>query len=116
MNKEIKRFLRIYGLLMLFVPFIFFVVGIFHYFEGNNEINLWLWPLISFIGITIECYLLDKYMSKKQTRNDIIKSTESGKLYIETSDFFKQPKIISLIDKLMQSSVYKKIKGISDKK
>lgn len=40
----------------------------------------------------------------------IVKSTESGRLYIKTSDFFKQEDVRSMIDSLMDSSIFKSIK------
>ena len=46
-------------------------------------------------------------MSKE--RKDYIKSTESGRLYIETSDFFKQTKIQETVESLLNSDIIKKI-------
>lgn len=48
--------------------------------------------------------------NKENKGSKIIRSTDSGRLYIKTSDFFGQERVIHLIDKLMNSSVYKKIK------
>lgn len=38
-----------------------------------------------------------------------VKATSEGKLYIETKDFFKQPKIIATIMKLKDSKLVKQI-------
>ena len=44
-----------------------------------------------------------------ENKKNIIKSTEDGRLYIETSDFFKQKEVKNLIEKLMDSSIYREI-------
>lgn len=41
--------------------------------------------------------------------NKYVKATSEGKLYIETKDFFKQPKIIATIMKLKDSKLVKEI-------
>lgn len=38
-----------------------------------------------------------------------IKATSEGRLYVETKDFFKQPKIIATIMKLKDSKLVKQI-------
>jgi len=47
-------------------------------------------------------------MSKES--NNYIKSTSDGRLYIETEDFFRQQEIKDLIEKLMDSKLFKEIK------
>jgi hypothetical protein len=48
-------------------------------------------------------------MSKKS--NNYIKSTSDGRLYIKTEDFFRQQEIKDLIEKLMDSKLFKEIKS-----
>lgn len=49
----------------------------------------------------------------KKMKDDYVKSTESGRLYIETEDFFKQPKIQDTIKRLLNSDI---VKGIEERK
>ncbi|MGN6618525.1 MAG: hypothetical protein ACTHJ5_15230 [Ilyomonas sp.] len=49
-------------------------------------------------------------MDNKRDINGIIRSTESGRLYIENYDFFNQEKVKQMVEKLINSNVYKKIK------
>jgi len=44
-------------------------------------------------------------------KKDIVKSTESGRLFIEIHDFFNQPDVRKSIDNLMASSIFKNIKS-----
>lgn len=44
-----------------------------------------------------------------KSKDTYIKSTSSGRLYIETSDFFKQKKIKETIESLLDSDIIKKI-------
>lgn len=46
-------------------------------------------------------------MSKK--KEDYIKTTKEGRIYIKNSDFFKQAKVKVLITKLKNSSIIKEI-------
>lgn len=48
-------------------------------------------------------------MSKES--NNYIKSTSDGRLYIETADFFRQQEVKDLIEKLMDSKLFKEIKS-----
>lgn len=50
-------------------------------------------------------------MKKKK---DYVKATSEGRLYIETEDFFKQPKIIKQIKKLMESKTVKRLMKNND--
>lgn len=45
----------------------------------------------------------------KESTDKIIKATDGGKLYIETSDFFGQEHIQEMIKDLMSSSIFKTI-------
>lgn len=45
----------------------------------------------------------------KSKKVSYVKSTKEGRLYIPTSDFFKQEKVKDMVDKLINSSVYKDI-------
>lgn len=45
-----------------------------------------------------------------EKEKSIVRSTESGRLYIKTSDFFKQEDVKNMVDALMSSSIFKKIK------
>lgn len=49
-------------------------------------------------------------MKDKREINGIIRSTESGRLYIENYDFFNQEKVKQMVEKLINSNVYKEIK------
>jgi hypothetical protein len=46
-------------------------------------------------------------MGKK--KKDIVKSTKSGRLYIETKDYLLQDKVKETIEKLMESDLIKQI-------
>ncbi len=41
---------------------------------------------------------------------NFVKATKEGRLYIPTSDFFKQQKVKDLLEKLLDSPLYKEIK------
>lgn len=45
-----------------------------------------------------------------------VKSTKEGRLYIPTSDFFKQDRVKVLIEKLIESSIYKDIENQKENK
>lgn len=47
----------------------------------------------------------------KLEENPIVQATQSGKLFVEDSEFFKRPKIKDTIAKLLESSIYKQIKA-----
>ena len=47
----------------------------------------------------------------KDKKENIVKSTKGGKLYIETSDFFKQLKIKETVNDLLKSDIVKDIEG-----
>lgn len=55
-------------------------------------------------------------MSKNKTLKSIINANSNGKLYIESSDFFNQPKIQQVLKSLMESTVFKKIVENKDRK
>jgi len=42
-------------------------------------------------------------------KENIVKSTKEGRLYIKTSDFFKQVKVQKTIDELLKSDIVKDI-------
>ena len=46
---------------------------------------------------------------KRKKKENYIKATKEGKLYIETSDFFKQDKIKKDIEELLSSEIIKNI-------
>jgi len=48
-------------------------------------------------------------MEKYGKLDGIIQSNSSGKLYINSEDFFKHPKIKHMVSTLMESSIFKKI-------
>ena len=50
-------------------------------------------------------------MNNSVDKNTYIKATKEGKLYIKTSDFFKQAKVKTLLNQLSESSIFKKIEG-----
>ena len=57
------------------------------------------------------CYIFDKiknYLIMKNTKG-FIKATKEGKLYIKTSDFFKQKDIKDTIKILLDSDLIKEI-------
>lgn len=45
----------------------------------------------------------------EQERRKYIRSTREGRVYIKNKDFFHQPKIVSMVKKLKQSSIVKEI-------
>jgi hypothetical protein len=49
-------------------------------------------------------------MEAKKQINSIIRSTEAGRLYITSEDFFGQDKVKKMVEDLINSPVYKKIK------
>jgi hypothetical protein len=49
----------------------------------------------------------------KDKKQNIIKSTKEGRLYIKTSDFFKQVKIQQTVNDLLKSDI---VKGIEARK
>ena len=46
---------------------------------------------------------------KTVSNKDLAKATKEGRLYLTTRDFFNQEKVQRLLEKLQDSSVYKKI-------
>jgi len=48
-------------------------------------------------------------MKKQRDLDKIIQSDSNGKLYIESQDFFRQPKVKNMISELMASDLFKKI-------
>lgn len=48
-------------------------------------------------------------MSKTVKRGNFVVATKEGRLYIKTSDFFKQTKVRETIEKLKNSEIVKKI-------
>lgn len=48
-------------------------------------------------------------MRKHDDLDNIIQSDRNGKLYIESRDFFRQPKVKDMINALMASDLFKKI-------
>ena len=48
-------------------------------------------------------------MKKEQIKDNVVKSTESGRLYIKTEDFFKQTKVQDAVHKLVDSDLYRRI-------
>ncbi len=48
-------------------------------------------------------------MKKEQVKHSVVKSTESGRLYIKTEDSFKQAKIQDAVHKLVDSDLYRRI-------
>jgi hypothetical protein len=48
-------------------------------------------------------------MAKKTDINPIIHSDGSGKLYIKSSDFFRQEKVRDMVSAIMESNIFKKI-------
>lgn len=53
-------------------------------------------------------------MSK--AKEDYIKTTKEGRIYIKNSDFFKQTKVKTLIVKLKNSSIIKEIEDNKEKR
>ena len=49
-------------------------------------------------------------MEKKKYMSAIIRSTESGRLYIESTDFFNQDRVKKMVKELVNSNLYKRIK------
>lgn len=49
-------------------------------------------------------------MEAKKQIQSIIRSTEGGRLYITSEEFFNQDKVKKMVEDLINSSVYKKIK------
>jgi hypothetical protein len=43
--------------------------------------------------------------------NKFLKVTNDGRLYISDEDFFKQPAVLSVIQRLLDSSIYKDIEN-----
>ena len=52
---------------------------------------------------------LNKLLFNKDKKKNYIKATKEGKLYIETSDFFKQERIQNDIKDLLASELIKNI-------
>ncbi|MGJ1205674.1 hypothetical protein [Sphingobacterium lactis] len=48
-------------------------------------------------------------MSKTDNKENFVVATKEGRLYIKTSDFFKQKKIKETIEKLKNSKIVKQI-------
>lgn len=48
-----------------------------------------------------------------KSKKDIVKATSSGRLYVETNDFFTSEKIITTIQNLLNSNI---IKAIEERK
>ena len=48
---------------------------------------------------------------KAGKKEDIVKSTKEGRLYIKTSDFFKQVKIQNTVNDLLNSDIVKDIEA-----
>jgi hypothetical protein len=59
-------------------------------------------------SIFVKLKNLSNMNSKKQ---NIVKSTKEGRLYIKTSDFFKQEKIQQTVNDLLKSSIVKDIEA-----
>ena len=55
-------------------------------------------------------------MRKQRDMDKIIQSDSNGKLYIESQDFFRQPKVKNTITALMASDLFKKIVREKSKK
>lgn len=49
-------------------------------------------------------------MSKK-IKKSYVRSTKDGRLYIPSEDFFKQDKALRLLERLLDSSVYKELES-----
>ena len=50
-------------------------------------------------------------MASQSDHNDLVKSTKGGRMYIDTEDFFKQEKVQDIVERLVDSSIYKEIKS-----
>ena len=58
-------------------------------------------------------YLIVHFINgiNKNKKENIVKSTKEGKLYIKTSDFFKQIKIQQTVNALLNSDIVKDIEA-----
>lgn len=56
--------------------------------------------------------------TSNKDKENYVKATSEGRLYIETTDFFKIEKVQSMVTNLMQSDIYRQIENrkISNKK
>ncbi len=50
-------------------------------------------------------------MGHKTADTNYIHATNEGRMYIKSSDFFKQEKVIELLAKLEDSSIYKELES-----
>jgi hypothetical protein len=48
-------------------------------------------------------------MSLLKEDNKVIQSTDSGRMYIDTVDFFKQAKVQQMVKEMVKSDLYKNI-------
>jgi len=55
-------------------------------------------------------------MSTNKDLDNIIHADSSGKLYIKSSDFFSQPKVMQMVNSMMESSIFKKIEKDKQKR
>lgn len=55
-------------------------------------------------------------MRKETALDNIIHASSSGKLYIKSPDFFAQPRIREMVGALMESSIFKNIEKVKNKK
>ena len=56
-------------------------------------------------------YLKNLEMMTSNKKENIVKSTKEGRLYIKTSDFFKQVKVQKTVDDLLKSDIVKDIEA-----
>lgn len=51
-------------------------------------------------------------LTTRETNKSPIKTTEGGRVYIDTVDFFNQPKIQTQIKQMMKSKLYKRMQAV----
>lgn len=56
-------------------------------------------------------YLKNLEIMMTNKKENIVKSTKEGRLYIKTSDFFKQEKVQQTVDDLLKSDIVKDIEA-----
>lgn len=49
--------------------------------------------------------------TSNKDKENYVKATSEGRLYIETTDFFKIEKVQSMVSNLMRSDIYKQIEN-----
>ena len=59
---------------------------------------------------------VEMFIIKKLNKDlEVVQATKEGKMYIKSEDFFKQERVISLIEKLEKSAIVEQIKTFNTK-